>query len=57
MERIRAHGSGRRMKREDVKNQYTVSEFKKDRSMLHGESTAESCAGIRCGSMKVRGSS
>ena len=24
------HGSGRRMKREDVKNQYTVSEFKKE---------------------------
>lgn len=24
------HGSGRRMKREDVKNQHTVSEFKKE---------------------------
>jgi RNA-splicing ligase RtcB len=24
------HGSGRRMKREEVKNQYTVSQFKKE---------------------------
>ena len=24
------HGSGRKLKREDVKNQYTVSEFKKE---------------------------
>ncbi|MDO4332229.1 MAG: RtcB family protein [Eubacteriales bacterium] len=34
------HGSGRRMKREDVKNQYTVSEFKKEMKGIYS-----SCVG------------
>lgn len=35
------HGSGRRMKREDVKNQYTVSEFKKEMKGIYS-----SCVGV-----------
>lgn len=35
------HGSGRRFKREDVKNQYTVSEFKKEMKGIYS-----SCVGI-----------
>ena len=34
------HGSGRRLKREDVKNQYTVSEFKKEMKGIYS-----SCVG------------
>ena len=32
------HGSGRRMKREDVKHQYTVSEFKKEMKGIYSSS-------------------
>ena len=35
------HGSGRRLKREDVKNQYTVSEFKKEMRGIYS-----SCVGV-----------
>ena len=34
------HGSGRKLKREDVKNQYTVSEFKKEMKGIYS-----SCVG------------
>ncbi len=34
------HGSGRRLKREDVKNRYTVSEFKKEMKGIYS-----SCVG------------
>ena len=35
------HGSGRKLKREDVKNQYTVSEFKKEMKGIYS-----SCVGL-----------
>lgn len=35
------HGSGRRLKRDDVKNQYTVSEFKKEMKGIYS-----SCVGV-----------
>lgn len=40
MELFSSHGSGRRLKREDVKNRYTVSEFKKEMKGIYN-----SCVG------------